>query len=321
MHQKLLSIPPREQWKGNYGYCGETAMISAGLYYGQYVSQYDARAFASDGQDQSQKGSQLLVGPDQNAGHAARKMHLSFAEWNPDNESSTQEFLAWVKQQVVKDAPVVIGTYMNKSVFGDDTDNDDEYDHVVPVIGVESSRPLAGTGHYDDDLIVFSDNGVYRPDDESPPYIFKCSFGAFQKTRRQANQRSAPVYSLARVVGDVRNYGIAITGIRTDGSTLSVRVATDVNYERPEISDGSGARPAPMRLELAVTVAGLEPGVLYKLYRYDNMAKVPDGAFNKHASSAARTWDIVADSASASRIEEILSDEVAVYRAVKASAP
>ena len=53
MDQKYLPIPPRRQWEGNGGYCGETVMISAGLYYGQYVSQYDARAFASDG-DQSE---------------------------------------------------------------------------------------------------------------------------------------------------------------------------------------------------------------------------------------------------------------------------
>jgi hypothetical protein len=27
-------IPPRTQWKANWGYCGEVSFISAGLYYG-----------------------------------------------------------------------------------------------------------------------------------------------------------------------------------------------------------------------------------------------------------------------------------------------
>ena len=34
-------IPLRIQWDANSGYCGEVSMISAGLYYGQYLSQYD----------------------------------------------------------------------------------------------------------------------------------------------------------------------------------------------------------------------------------------------------------------------------------------
>ena len=33
-----LDIPPRFQWNANNGYCGETAFISVGLYYGQYCS-------------------------------------------------------------------------------------------------------------------------------------------------------------------------------------------------------------------------------------------------------------------------------------------
>ena len=40
-------IPPRLQWNSNDVYCGEVSMISAGLYYGQYLSQYDVRAIAS----------------------------------------------------------------------------------------------------------------------------------------------------------------------------------------------------------------------------------------------------------------------------------
>jgi hypothetical protein len=321
MHQKNLPIPPRKQWEGNHGYCGETAMICCGLYYGQYVSQYDARAFASDDDDQSKEGSQLLVGAEQNDRHAAGKMHLTSLEWDSDGQGSTQAFLTWVKRQVVNDVPVVISVYMNKSVFGDDVGDDDEYDHIVAVIGIESNHPLSDASYFDDDVIVFSDNGLYTPEGDSPPYIFRCPFGDFPKTREEANQPASPVYSLALLTDGVKNYGVAVTGIMTDGSTLPVRVATEVNYERPEIADGSGTRPAPMRLGLTVTVSALEPGVAYKLYRYDRMDKVPDGEFNRHASNAARTWDIVADSTGASVTQEILSDEVAVYRAVKASAP
>jgi hypothetical protein len=321
MHKKCLPIPPRDQWEGNGGYCGETALISAGLYYGQYVSQYDARAFASDDMDQSKSASQLLLGPHKNDRHAARKMHLTSQEWGAEAETCTHDFLAWVKRHILNDVPVAIGVYMNKSVFGDDSDNDPEYDHIVPVIGMESSHPFSDHGYYDDDVIIFSDNGVYTPDSAPVPYIFKYSFGDFQKSRCDANQASAGVYSLALATPDVKNYGIALTGIRTDGSTLRVQVSTDVNYERPGIADGCGERPAAMRLRLSVAVSGLESGALYKMYRYDSMDRVPNRAFNKHASDALRTWDIRGDTTGTFQIdEEVLSDEVVVYRAVPASA-
>ena len=35
-----LDMPPRLQWNTNYGYCGEVSLISAGLFFGQYCSQY-----------------------------------------------------------------------------------------------------------------------------------------------------------------------------------------------------------------------------------------------------------------------------------------
>lgn len=46
-------LPPRLQWEHNGGYCGEVSMIVAGLYYGQYLSQYDVRAIASPGMPQN----------------------------------------------------------------------------------------------------------------------------------------------------------------------------------------------------------------------------------------------------------------------------
>jgi len=42
-----LDLPTQVQWPANFGYCGEISFIVAGLYYGQYLSQYDARALVS----------------------------------------------------------------------------------------------------------------------------------------------------------------------------------------------------------------------------------------------------------------------------------
>jgi hypothetical protein len=57
-----LNIPPRLQWNENYGYCGSTSMICAGLYFGAYISQYDNRRIASNSTNQKEESSQLLLG-------------------------------------------------------------------------------------------------------------------------------------------------------------------------------------------------------------------------------------------------------------------
>jgi hypothetical protein len=41
------NIPDRLQWLHNDGYCGEVSLIMAGLKYGQYHSQYDAREISA----------------------------------------------------------------------------------------------------------------------------------------------------------------------------------------------------------------------------------------------------------------------------------
>lgn len=42
----LLSIPPRFQWENGHGFCGETSIQSISLYYGNYISQNQARKLA-----------------------------------------------------------------------------------------------------------------------------------------------------------------------------------------------------------------------------------------------------------------------------------
>lgn len=311
-------IPPRFQWNSNFGYCGEVSFVSAGLYFGQYVSQYDARRLASNGMNQSKYNSQLLVGG--NDRRAAAKMHLMATEWDASAQTDTASFLAWVKKNVVKGYPVAIGIYMNQYLFyGNPNKNagDRSYDHIVPVTGIGSNRPVTDKRYYGTDTITFSDNGIW---DSAEGYFFTYAFGPFQKTRQQANARTGPIYSLR---SDGRNYGIAITGVMdTNRDTVPVRVATDVNYERPQIKNGSNVRPAPMPLILTIIVSGLTPDVEYVLYRYNDMNLVPNQQFNANASYALRSWRFTITSGSEyTRTENIMSDEIAVYRAVPAAAP
>jgi hypothetical protein len=315
-------IPPRLQWNASYGYCGEVSFISAGLYYGQYISQYDARAIASDNGPQDKSSSQLLIGV--NDTYAATQMHLTYTEWNTSAETSTNQFLAWVAGEVVAGHPVAIGIYTNEYLFYGKTNpnaGDPDYDHIVPVTGVASNSPLTNPAtYYSTDIITFNDNGLWTGTPSGQPqYVFSYPFESFEATRRQANSKTGNVYSVS---SDGSNYGIAITGvIDQDRETVPVSVATNLNYEKPAIKNRSNARPSPEPLTLTVTVSGLQPGTSYNLYRYNSMASVPNTAFNANAPQAYEHWAISATSSSYTMTENIESSDEAIYRAVPASAP
>ena len=304
---KQNDIPPRYQWNHNYGYCGEVSMISAGLYYGQYLSQYDARAAASNA-PQNEYRSQLLLGV--NDMRAADHMHLAAVAWNGSSRNEADRFLVWVKQHVELGQPVAIGIYMNQFRFYGKRNpwaGSPQYDHIVPVIGIGS------------DKIMFSDNGEWGSLRHAQ-YFFTYRFQEFTRTRREANAPNGPIYSVASKAPD---FGIAVSGvIDRDRETIPVRVATNLNYELPQIAEGSDLRPRPEPLVLTVTVSGMQPGAVYNLYRYDSLKAIPNGAFNAHAGDALQKWIITSGpSGQFVMTEKIMSDEIAAYRAVPADAP
>lgn len=314
-------IPPRFQWEANYGYCGEVAMISAGLYYGQYASQYDVRALASRNIDQTREDSQLLLSA--NDLRAAARMRLKASAWKEADEPDARAFLTWVKKNVLAGHPVIIGIYYNFGTFENNPSalaGDEDYDHIVPVTGITSRHPLEGpVTYHGDDMLTLSDNGFWAPDGP-PVYLMNYGFDAMQASREEANSEAHPDYSLA---GAGRHFGVAITGIvDKDGQTLPVRLTTDVNHETPEMKQGQKDRPAASEVTLTVDISGLKPGTDYRLYRYDSFDNVPESGFNALAYKAAKSWRIRVESGSAYTIkEQIRSDQVAIYRAVPVTAP
>lgn len=313
-------IPPRLQWEENFGYCGEVSLISAGLYYGQYISQYTARSIASPNISQNLAKSQLMLGV--NAQKAASNMHLNTISWNSDNEKSTPQFLSWVKQNVLEGYPVIIGIFTNEFLFYRKTNpsaGDAEFDHIVPVYGIGSNHSLKDYSYYSDDVIYFNDNGLWGSANH-PPYLFNYPFALFQANRKQANSKNGTIYSLSN---NGTNYGLAVTGVMDlHGDTLPVRVDTNVNYEKPEIKDGTTIPPSPMPLTLTITVSNLEPHVSYILYRYKDFNLVPHSNFNAQSENASEKWNIQINAGSTFIMtEEIQSNDIAVYRAVKATAP
>jgi len=323
-----LEIPPRLQWNENYGYCGETSFISAGLFFGQYCSQYEARRLASPGVPQSSKSSQLLLGASgggrvsNNDELAAKSMRLEYETWHR-RPLETLAFLGWVKKNVTQGYPVIIGVFENKSDFGDDLPfPDTEYDHIVPVFAIGSDQPFLGNRElaFKSDVIHFSDNGLYSPD-ESTPYHFSYYFDSFQQSRASANNPKSPIYSVKLGLG--ANYGIAIKGVADrDNVTIPVMVTTNTNAENPAISKNSDKAPKANPLELTVRVRIANQNESYNLYMYDQFKKVPESGFNSSASKAVNCWKIPPNSGPFFEIKvSILSNAVAVFRAVSTKAP
>ena len=116
------------------------------------------------------------------------------------------------------------------------------------------------------------------------------------------------------------NYGIAIEGVLDlDDVTIPVKLTSNVNYE-PEISGNTS--PSPIPIVLTATVYIDDQSVPYKVYRYDDFAKVPVAGFNAEADRAVQSWDIPAQSvATATFTINVMSNQTVVLRAVPASAP
>lgn len=150
-------MAPRRQWESNAGYCGEVSTISALLYYGGYMSQYDMRVAASPTSRNIQTTTEYLLGV--NDQKCATNVKLASQKWNSINGNVT-EFIAWVKRHIQAGRPVTIAVYMNQYAFYGSTSlsaGDSDYDHIVPVLKVDSNY---NDGLYHpDDIIYFSDNG------------------------------------------------------------------------------------------------------------------------------------------------------------------
>lgn len=331
----MNAIPARTQWNENSGYCGETSLISAGLYYGQYVSQYTARELGDSVFDppETQINGQLLIGTYGNYGpdhpgnsivDAARQMHLDFEEYNNlDPTKPSTDFLAWVKHNIVAKYPVIIGVYENASIFGQLPDP--EYDHIVPVFGV-SSKSL--TGDYNDgDIFYIHDNGLYTGAPGLPSAsdvgCYQYLAESFQNSRESADKSSAGVYSVSNNSNQDGNYGITITGVRAKNiNLLPVSIQTDPTYEIPEIKHHSTIQPLPESMTLYVTVSGMMTNTRYVLLKYNDFDNLPvDDDFSTSVGTPLGMCEITLSKGdSFSHQEIILSNQIVIYRAALKSA-
>ena len=307
-------MPTRLQWLHNDGYCGEVSLVAALLKYGQYYSQYDVRDISTGDQQQF-----YLVGDNDEV--TSKKVNLNYIEWDYTIRDSTK-YLAWVKKMTRAGYAVTITVFMNYYMFygiTDKTAGERDYDHIVSISRVDSNYD--DDLYHNDDIVTFSDHGLWAPRTTGPPYLFSYTMRDFIGTREQANsQRSGAIYTLP--ASPVANFGIAHTGnVDLKGDLLPILVETNVNYESPEIGIKSNDRPAAMEVKLTVTVSGLEEGVNYVLYKYESEKTVPSSNFNANKAQAHASYPIIGSESKKYVLSEtIMSSQKVIYRCVKATA-
>ena len=349
-YSQRAPLTPRLQWNPNYGYCGETSMIVAGMRVGQYTSQWTARSLAAPRINQTLEASQLLIGtspPDGNAVTAAAGMRLNLRSYDSANSASTPAYLAWIKQRFLAGNTVIIGVLNNVNMLGEERPGDAEYDHIVPVMGVGSDQPLTARNaarYFPTDTLTISDNGLYTPRDANVPgnspgnprgsSLYTYSFAGFQKTRAQANKGRGvgSLYSALRATGTrLGNYAVAVTGVADNSPggpfVVPVALASTANNEGFPTADPLTKPPAAKRTTITATVTIPDATQAYRLYQYTRFSAVPRGSFNAAAAArpadVARRWDIPAGSGSTYtvQLQNVSTAGTYVFRAVPVSAP
>lgn len=313
------SLLPRYQWNHNGGYCGEVSIISAGLYYGQYLSQYDARKIIS--KTQHIQGEMLLG--NNNSLALADSLRLKYDKIQTQD---SREFLTWVKSHVIQGHPVIIGVMDNLP-----GSNDPQYDHIVPVVGIRSNNPFSDKKYDSTDVILFSDNGLMTVNGSNPSvpingnalYYYQYTFKDFLGDRKKASNGNGQPYTLVnlpnKIMSDtIYNYAMAITGV-CDDKTFPIKISTNYNYEAPSIKHKSDTRPDSMVLQLTVKVSGLTPKTKYNLYQYSREGDVPRKDFNNKTNRYKELIEFTLSSGTEFTLSlNIQSDEKVFFRCVKA---
>lgn len=173
-----------------------------------------------------------------------------------------------------------------------------------------------------DDLKIMN-QGLYTPSGNTPIYYMSFTLSSFANSRKAADKSSAGVYSVNGAPdSNDPNFGIAITGIVDENSNcLPTRVDSNLNYESPEIVDGSNVRPAPETLILTVTASGLTVGTSYNMYQYADFSDVPSTQFNANSGNAASTFTFTATETTYKKTVTIQSNQIAAFRTVATTAP
>ena len=274
----LLDIPGRLQWDNDNGYCGETSVQMAALFYGNYISQDVCRTVA---------GGELLIA--ENDAATLDAFSFQYDEWDYNQPTPQyQNYLVWVKQHLNNRHPVIITVFVQGM-------DDPDYDHIIPAIGCNASNANTYNGT---DQLMFNDcyDSLY----------FTRSFASIWDTRSMNGNGALYEYCIPKDV----DYGIALTGIRdAQHITRPVHLAVD-SWDEPNVTLGE----LPKLLHAVIRIDSLTTGNKYALLRYNNYQNVPSSNFNP-VSADTKIYFTAAGSV-ATFTDSFLSNAAVFYRCI-----
>lgn len=287
----ILNAPPRFMWgwgAGLSGYCGETSFQTNGIFWGEWVSSEKVRTTA---------GSELLIAV--NDEKAAKALKFQYEEW--DYESSNPQganFVAWLRSHIDEGHIIAIGVYEQMK------NGDEDYDHIVPVIGYQySSASGATTGIYFNDLYSTETRFLAVP--------------AGIQTRSACTMSNAQQpynYCIPKTV----SYGIAFLG-NVDTSSQTYRVTlTMPSWTEPDYGKEDKIYASPVNFTVSATVSGLRVGGSYTVYRFDSYSTLPSSNFANGPYTNKWTFTAQSSVQTLTSFDTFLSNATIFYRAIAA---
>ena len=286
---ELLAVPPRLMWgwgPGLSGYCGEASLQSAGLFFGNYISQEQVRYAGGN--------TEVLI--DVNLHKAADTLGFTYDRWKVVSKvgyhrAELDSFPIWTKNHLDSGHPVIVGVYESKPLRSADPD----YDHIVPIIG------------YDTLNLALYYNDLYCPTTRT--------LGLKDiKTRVACTQTAEPSQPYPYCFPATNNYGIAIMGVK---GTSSCQLSLDIgDWSEPDWGEEDKLHQKPITFYPKITAKGLIPGNKYSVVRFDSVDSLPEDDFLRGSWSELIEF-VSENEEEVVRGKDIQSDGTYFYRCVK----
>ena len=295
----LLDLPPRYMWgwgPKTSGYCGSASIQTMGLFFGNYWSQDQIRG-TSGGTSSFYmlllKSGSIIDGKNTSLLHACSELKLVCRNFDsipmkliPSQAQNVSNYVKWIKDNIDKGYPVISGLYWS---YG----NDNEYDHIVPVIG------------YDKEALYYNDLFTNR--------TWRVEISDFIKTRKQciSNIRFG---SNAFCLPMTNNYGIALEGNEDSNDDLIPAKLSISSWTEPDYSKENNQNEDPTRLKGKLIVTNLVVGKKYSILRFNDMNKVPTKNFLE--AKFEHRFDFVANEEKFIYLTQFMSNSTTFFRVV-----
>lgn len=288
----LLNAPPRFMWgwgAGLAGYCGATSFQTNGIFWGNWVS--SERVRDADG------GSELLIAVNDQT--AASALKFQFEEWNYQQKTPQgPNFVSWLRGHIDDGHIAAIGVYELKP------DGDEDYDHIVPVIGYQYDASSGDTtGIYFNDLWSNQSRLLQVPDDIT--------------SRSGCTSDDDPEQPYTYCLPKNYDYGIAFLG-NVDKNSETFRMTLIMpSWTEPDYGKEDHVNAKPVPFTISATISGLEAGVSYTVLRFDSYATLPTKSFA--SGPFTHKWSFVANGEEhlLSSFDTFMSNSTIFYRAVR----